>query len=73
MRELFKIGAKLQFFELSWCFLRLEGGKCGQERCKGKCSNVLGTNWRNCLLKGLENGHFSTFSSIFPLVPPTHL
>ena len=73
MKELLKISPKIQgFFNFLGALLRLEGVNL-DKKSKVGCSNVSGTNWENSLLKPWENGHFSTFSPIFPLVPLKNL
>ena len=73
MRDLFEICPKIQFFKLFWCLLRSEEGEFGQERRKIECSDVSGTTCKKSLFKPWENVHFSTFTPIFPPVPPKNL
>ena len=81
MKELFEICPKIQVFELSWCFFRLKwwGGGGGDGGRRGIWSGVkwgvlisrqTGKNF--CFNSG-NNGHFSTFRSIFPFVPLENL
>ena len=82
MKELFEICPKIQVFELSWCFFRLKrwgrgGGGVGRrgiwsgvKRGVLICQRQTGKNF---CLNSVNNGHFSTFRSIFPFVPLENL
>ena len=72
MRELFEICPKIQFLKLFWCFLRFEGVNFVRKRVKLgvlTCQDEMET----FPLKRSENDVYSTFSFIFPPVPPKNL
>ena len=58
MRELLKICPKIQVFKIFLVLFETGEGEFDQKRCKRGCSNTLGTNWKNYMIKPWENGDF---------------